>query len=100
MVDDRPAVVNYPAYVSYSATLGVPDELVILKVILVSDVGEKVMTPAPVPDFKTAPVPALMTCHDPMLPWAPDASRMMILATVLAELHLIEMSPVDPVGDQ
>ena len=35
-----------------------------------------------------------------MPPTAPDASRMMIRDTVLAEPHLTEMSPVVPAGDQ
>ena len=60
----------------------------------------KVMTPAPLPEVRTAPVSALMTCQDPMVPAEPDASRMMIRDTVVAEPHLIEMSPVEPAGDQ
>jgi hypothetical protein len=35
-----------------------------------------------------------------MLPAEPDASRMLILDTVVAEPHLIEMDPVEPAGDQ
>ncbi|SCG34222.1 hypothetical protein GA0070614_6084 [Micromonospora coxensis] len=46
----------YPAYVSNSATFGVPFELLILKVILVSEVRGMPMTPAPLPEARTAPV--------------------------------------------
>ena len=91
---------GYDAYVSYSATFGVDDELVIRNVIFVSEVAVKVIVPAPLPDFSTAPLPALTTCHEPMVPLVPEGSRMTIRDTVLAVLHLIEMSPVDPVGDQ
>ena len=65
-----------------------------------SEVRAKVMTPAPLPEVSTAPVSALRTRQDPMLPAEPDASLMLILDTVVAEPHLIEMSPVEPAGDQ
>ena len=52
------------------------------------------------PDFSTAPLPALSSCQDPMPPLDPDGSRMTTLETVVAEPHLIEMSPVEPEGDQ
>src|SRR5690349_21483608 len=71
-----------------------------LKVILLSAVAGKVMTPAPLPVASTAPVPWLMTCQEPMTPAEPDASRMLILDTVVAAPHLIEMEPVEPAGDQ
>lgn len=78
---DRP---GYPAYVSNSATFGVPVEPVISKVTFFSEVGGTAMTPAPLPDFSTAPVSPLRTLQDPMAPVDPDASRMLILETEVA----------------
>ncbi|WP_345385242.1 hypothetical protein [Nonomuraea salmonea] len=72
----------------------------IRNVTFFSDVGVKLIVPAPVPDFSTAPLSALSSCHDPIAPVAPDASRITTRPTVVAEPHLIEMSPVEPDGDQ
>jgi hypothetical protein len=35
-----------------------------------------------------------------MVPALPAVSRMLILDTVVGELHLREMEPVEPTGDQ
>ena len=77
-----------------------PFALVISNVIFFSDVAENVMTPAPLPVFRTAPLSALTSRHEPMTPVAPDASRMLTRDTVVAEPHLIEIEPVVPAGDQ
>lgn len=58
------------------------------------------ITPAPLPEVRTAPVSWLITRQEPMLPTEPAASRMLILDTAVAEAHLIEMEPVEPAGDQ
>jgi len=89
-----------PAYVSNSATCGVDDALVISNVSFFSDVELKLMTPAPVPVFRTAPVSALISFQAPIRPLAPDVSRMLADETVVADPHLIEMLPVEPLGDQ
>ena len=72
----------------------------ISKVIFFSDVEVKLMTPAPVPVFSTAPVSALISFQAPIRPLAPEVSRMLTFATLVADPHLIEMLPVEPLGDQ
>lgn len=49
------------AYVSNSAMRGVPDALVISKVIFFRETGGKLITPAPLPEARTAPVSWLRT---------------------------------------
>lgn len=49
------------AYVSNSAILGVPEALVISKVIFFREVAAKPMTPLPLPEARTAPVSWLTT---------------------------------------
>jgi hypothetical protein len=88
------------AYVSNSATLGVPPAPVISKLIFFNVAGEKVIVPAPLPVARTLPVSLLTTRQDPITPTAPVASRMLIAATVVAVPHLTEMRPVEPAGDQ
>ena len=89
-----------PAYVSNSATCGVDDALVISNVSFFSDVELKLMVPAPLPVFRTEPESALISFHAPIRPLAPDVSTMLADDTVVAEPHLIEMLPVEPLGDQ
>ena len=88
------------AYVSNSATRGVADDPVISNVTFFSDVVVKLMTPAPLPVFSTAPVSPFSTRQAPILPVAPDASRTVIVDTDFADPHLTEMLPVEPFGDQ
>ena len=75
-------------------------ELVISSVTFFSEVAEKVMTPAPLPDSRTAPVSPLSTRQAPIRPTAPEASRTLIFETDFADHHLTEMLPVEPLGDQ
>ncbi|GAB3846044.1 hypothetical protein GCM10027610_063460 [Dactylosporangium cerinum] len=77
-----------------------PVAVVISKVTFFVEVLEKVMTPAPVPEARTAPVSPLRTRQLRMRPVAPEASRMLIRVMEVAELHLMEMDPVVPFGDQ
>ncbi len=55
-----PGAVQF-AYVSNSAMRGVPEALVISKVIFFRETGEKPITPAPLPEARTAPVSLLRT---------------------------------------
>ena len=55
---------------------------------------------APLPEVRTAPLSALTSRHDPMLPEVPDGSRITTRETVVAEPHLTETEPVDPAGCQ
>ena len=72
----------------------------ISNVTFFSDVALKLIAPAPVPVFRTAPVSALISFQAPIRPLAPEVSRMLTFETVVAEPHLIEMLPVEPLGDQ
>ena len=73
----------------------------ISKVTFFSEVCGKLMVPpAPLPEVSTAPVSALSTRHDPMLPAEPDASRITIFEMLVAEPHLIEMEPVERLEDR
>src|SRR3712207_5167027 len=91
---------RYRAYVSNSATRGVPVAAGVSKVTLGSEVAGNVIAPAPVPDARTPPVAWFRTRQDRMAPVAPAASRMTIREIVAGDPHLIETEPVEPAGDQ
>ena len=78
---------------------GVPDALVISRLIFRRDVAGNVMVPAPDPVFRTAPVSLFTTRHVPMVP-LPGAVRTTTAETVCAVPHLTERRPVEPLGDQ
>ena len=72
----------------------------IVNVTFFSEVELKLIAPAPLPVFRTAPLSPFSSRHEPIRPDAPEVSRMVTDDTVVAEPHLIEMLPVEPLGDQ